>query len=237
MEIHVRELRKTFTRGADQIGALRGISFGVTPGEFIALSGPSGSGKSTLLHVLGGLEGADGGQVLVDDQDIAGLDSEGLAMYRRHRVGFVFQAFHLMPALTAAENVMLPMVPLAGAEEAKRARAEAAMDAVNIRHRAHHLPGELSGGEQQRVAVARAIVNQPELLLADEPTGELDHDNGQLILGLLENLSRTDGRIVILASHDPEVTGRTRRVIRLRDGELLEDTAAPPPGEDERSSR
>ena len=228
MEIRVRDLQKTFSRGADQIGALRGISFDVPPGEFLALSGPSGSGKSTLLHILGGLEGTDGGQVLVDDQDLAALGPEALAMYRRHRVGFVFQAFQLMTALTALENVMLPMVPLQGTEEEKQVRAEAVMDAVNIRHRAHHLPGELSGGEQQRVAVARAIVNDPELILADEPTGELDHDNGQLILALLEKLSATDGRMVIVASHDPEVTGRTRRVLRLRDGELLEDVRSAP---------
>ncbi len=224
MEIRVRDLTKTFVRGTGEVAALRGLCFDVTPGEFIAVRGPSGSGKSTMLHILGGLEAADAGQVVIDDQNLAELGPEELAMYRRHRVGFVFQAFHLMRALTALENVMLPMVPLRGAEEHKLARAQKAMNAANILHRAEHLPGELSGGEQQRVAVARAMVNEPELILADEPTGELDHDNGRLILDLLEELSAADGCTVILASHDPEVTGRAPRLLQLRDGELLADT-------------
>ncbi len=220
MEIRLESVHKTYRLGDNQVRAIRDVSLDLPPGDFVALSGPSGAGKSTLLGLIGGLERPDEGHVWAGDRDLATLGSEDLAMYRRHNVGFVFQAFRLLPALTAFENVMMPVVPLAGSDREKRDKARAAMERTNIDHRADHLPGELSGGEQQRVAIARAIVNGPDLIIADEPTGELDRDNGQRIMELLHALNSNGETTVLLASHDPEAVSAAERIVTLVDGQI-----------------
>lgn len=200
--------------------ALAEVSFSIRLGEFVGLSGPSGAGKSTLLNILGGLDRPTCGQVIVGGKDLNTLDDTELALYRRQTVGFVFQAANLLPALTVFENVMLPLVPIRMGEDEKIARVESALDEANIAHRASHLPGELSGGEQQRAAVARAVVNDPQLILADEPTGELDAANAARILELLKRLNN-EGRTVIIASHDAASIEITDRVLRLEEGVLV----------------
>ena len=220
--IFASQLTRTYHRSNGQLQALAEVSFSIPQGEFVGLSGHSGSGKSTLLNIIGGLDRATSGQVIVGGTDFSTLDDTGLALYRRETVGFVFQAANLLPALTVIENVMLPLVPIAMSDADKIERVDRALDEANIAHRASHLPGELSGGEQQRTAIARAIVNDPQLLLADEPTGELDADNSQLILELLIRLSN-EGRTVIIASHDAKVISMTHRVMKLEEGVLVND--------------
>jgi putative ABC transport system ATP-binding protein len=220
VDIRVESVSKTYRLGDGEVRAIRDVSLELPSGDFTALSGPSGAGKSTLLGLIGGLERPDEGHVWAGDNDLAVLGSEELAMYRRHSVGFVFQAFRLLPALTALENVMLPLVPLPGAQSTKRDKVMAALERVNIAHRAEHLPGELSGGEQQRVAIARAIVNEPDLVIADEPTGELDRDNGRRIMALLGELNGDGKTSVLLASHDPDVVSAARRTVTLVDGQI-----------------
>lgn len=214
-------LSKHYTIGTREVIALSEVSFQVAPGGLIGLSGPSGSGKSTLLNILGGLDRPTAGSVSVNGHALAGMSDDELTLYRRNTCGFVFQASYLIPALTVMENVMLPLIPLPLAEAEKVQRVLAALEQVNITHRAEHLPGELSGGEQQRTAVARAIVNQPSLILADEPTGELDADNAARIMELLTGFT-DQGRTVIVASHDADVIGVMDRVLRLENGSLLD---------------
>jgi len=215
---------RTYRRAAAELAALSDVSLSVREGEFVGVSGHSGAGKSTLLNLIGGLDRPSSGSVIVGGTDLGALNEAALAVYRRETVGFVFQDASLVPALTVLENVMLPLVPLPGGEAEKTRRVEAAMAEVNIGHRASHLPGELSGGEQQRAAVARAMVNDPRLILADEPTGELDADNAGRILALLERLNR-QGRTVIIASHDRNTIAGTGRVLHLREGTLVGDGA------------
>jgi len=223
LDIRVDSVSKTYRLGAAEVQAVRELTMALPAGDFVCLAGPSGAGKSTLLNLIGGLEKPDQGRVLAGDKDLTSLNSEGLAMYRRHSVGFVFQAFRLLPALTAFENVVMPLVPMVGSEKEKREKATAALERVNIAHRAQHLPGELSGGEQQRVAVARAIVNNPDLIIADEPTGELDRANGQRIMQLLRELNQQGLATVLLASHDPEVIAAARRVVTMVDGQIASE--------------
>ncbi|NPV49406.1 MAG: ABC transporter ATP-binding protein [Armatimonadetes bacterium] len=211
---------KTYRTGAKQVLALSEISFELGEGEIVGLSGPSGSGKSTLLNILGGLDRPTSGTVLVDGVPLHELSDDALTLYRRQTVGFVFQASYLVPSLTVQENVMLPLLPAPLSPEEKEARVTAALEQVNITHRASHLPGELSGGEQQRAAVARAIVNQPRLILADEPTGELDAANAARIVELLSGFAG-EGRTVVIASHDPDVIAVTDRVIQLQAGTVV----------------
>ncbi|MBD3292090.1 MAG: ATP-binding cassette domain-containing protein [Armatimonadia bacterium] len=220
--VDVRNVRRTYRRSETELAALDDISLAVPEGELAGIVGHSGAGKSTLLNIIGGLDRPSGGTVVVGGTDLGTLDEAGLAVYRRETVGFVFQDASLVPALTVYENVMLPLVPLAADREEKAERVEAALAEVNIAHRAEHLPGELSGGEQQRAAVARAVVNDPELILADEPTGELDSENAGRILTLLERLNG-QGRTVIIASHDADTIAVTRRVFRLEEGALVGD--------------
>jgi ABC-type lipoprotein export system ATPase subunit len=224
LDIRIEHVAKSYRLGKVDVVALRDVNLELPAGDFVSLSGPSGAGKSTLLGIVGGLERPDAGRVLAGDQDLTALDSEGLAMYRRHSVGFIFQSFRLLPALTALENVMIPLVPLAESDEAKQKQVVEALDRVNIAHRANHLPGELSGGEQQRVAIARAIVNEPDVILADEPTGELDRKNGELIMQLLRDLNESGSATIIIASHDPEVFGAARRQVKLEDGRVVAET-------------
>lgn len=218
--ISVSQVTRTYQRSDGELPALAEVSFAVEDGELLGLVGHSGAGKSTLLNILGGLDRPTSGQVVVGGTDLNSLDDSGLALYRRETVGFVFQAANLLSALTVFENVMLPLVPIDLKDEEKVVRVESALDEANIAHRATHLPGELSGGEQQRAAVARAVVNDPRLVLADEPTGELDSENAGRVLELLARL-HNEGRTVVIASHDAATIDVTERVVMLRDGSML----------------
>ncbi|BAQ48974.1 ABC transporter ATP-binding protein [Methylobacterium aquaticum] len=208
-------------RGAARVHILKGISLDVAPGEAVGLVGPSGSGKSTLLMTMAGLERPDSGRVLVEGTDLAGLDEDALARFRGRRIGIVFQSFHLVPTMTALENVALPL-ELADAPDA-HARAARELEAVGLGHRLHHYPAQLSGGEQQRVAIARAIAPEPAILVADEPTGNLDEATGAQIVDLLFALKRDRGATLVLVTHDPGLARLCDRTVRLRSG--LIDTA------------
>lgn len=222
MALSANLLSKVYSTGTREVIALSEVSFLLDEGELIGLSGPSGSGKSTLLNILGGLDRPTSGTVVVENAALQTLNDDELTLYRRNTCGFVFQAANLVPALTVFENVMLPLIPLPLSEAEKEERVQAALEQANIDHRATHLPGELSGGEQQRTAVARAIVNQPRVILADEPTGELDADNAARVMEILTSF--TDQRkTVIIASHDADVIQVTDRVLRLENGCLIED--------------
>lgn len=219
-QVSASVVSKVYRLGAREVSALCEVSFTLGAGQLVGLSGPSGSGKSTLLNILGGLDRPTSGAVLVNDQPLHELSDDGLTLYRRNTVGFVFQAAHLVPALTVQENVMLPLIPARLPEAEKEERVRQALEQANIAHRADHLPGELSGGEQQRAAVARAIVNQPSLILADEPTGELDSDNASRVMEILTGFT-DQGRTVVIASHDTDVIAVTDRVLRLENGTLM----------------
>ncbi|NOX44703.1 MAG: ABC transporter ATP-binding protein [Caldiserica bacterium] len=208
-----------------EVEALRGVDLGVARGEFLAVTGPSGSGKSTLLHLMGCLDRPTKGRVLFEGEDVSALRATALARIRNRRVGFVFQSFNLSPTLSALGNVELPMI-FAGVPRRERLRrARELLARVGLTERERHLPAELSGGEQQRVAIARALANSPDLLLADEPTGNLDSETGRGVLSLLSG-SNADGVTVVVVTHDPEVAGIAHRVLRIRDGRIVEDTDA-----------
>lgn len=213
----LRQVSKAYSRG---VTALRDVSLEIARGEFVAVVGPSGSGKSTLLHLVGGLDRPSSGEVQVGRLVLNGRAN--LTMFRRRTVGFVFQFHHLIPVLTALENVELPMVALRIPPSARRRRAAHLLERVGLAHRLTHLPADLSGGESQRVAVARALANDPELILADEPTGELDSENGHAVVGLLEELNR-EGRTVVIVTHNPQVSAAARREVALRDGKITKD--------------
>ncbi len=208
----------SLTSEAGPVDILRGISLDVPDGEAVGLVGPSGSGKSTLLMVIAGLERPTGGRVVVADQDLGALSEDGLALFRRDNLGIVFQSFHLVPTMTALENVAIPL-ELAGRRDAfDRARTE--LDAVGLSHRLGHYPSQLSGGEQQRVALARAVAGEPRLILADEPTGNLDGQTGGQIVDLLFGLHRRVGATLVLITHDPALAHMCDRVVHLRDGQV-----------------
>jgi putative ABC transport system ATP-binding protein len=217
-----RDLGKRFGEGPSAVEALRGVDLAVERGEFVAVMGPSGSGKSTLLALLGALATPSGGSYSVDGVDIGALDAERRADFRRDTLGFVFQSFHLLPALTLLENVMLPLAVTAGARAEKAARGRAALERVGLAGKASRLPGEVSGGEAERAAVARAIVNQPPLLLADEPTGNLDSQTGRRVMALLEGLSR-EGVTVVMVTHSDECARYAHRILHMRDGVLVRE--------------
>ena len=219
-------LAKTYVSGGREITVLRDITFELEPGGFLAITGPSGSGKSTLLGLLAGLDRPSRGQVLLDGQDLSSRSEDQRAEIRAEKVGFVFQSFHLIPTLTARENIQVPM-ELRG--EDGRARAGELLDRVGLGDRGHHYPAQLSGGEQQRVAVARAFVHDPRILFADEPTGNLDAANGANVVGLLGELNRELGTTLVLVTHDPELADRAHRVLRLRDGAIVSDSAPEDP--------
>jgi putative ABC transport system ATP-binding protein len=222
--VRTEALHKTFTGGeAAAVAAVRDVNLTVAAGEFVAITGASGSGKSTLLHMIGGITRPTSGRVLLEGVDLATLDDDGLAAVRRRRIGFVFQRYNLLPELTLAENVALPLV-LDGKRPAESdAAARSALDAVGMGHRAAHRPDELSGGEQQRGAIARALVTSPAIVLADEPTGALDSANSVRVVELLERLVAERGQTVILVTHDPVVAAAARRVVRMRDGRVEAD--------------
>ncbi len=215
----MRDLRLTVPSAAGPVNILAGIDLEVQPGEAVGIVGPSGSGKTSLLMVLAGLEQATGGRVAVAGQELTGLDEDALARFRRRTVGIVFQAFHLIPAMTALENVSVPL-ELAGERDAA-ARARASLESVGLGHRLTHLPGQLSGGEQQRVALARAFAPRPRLLLADEPTGNLDHATGTAVMDLLFGMREAHGTTLLLITHDPALANRCDRRVRIADGRVL----------------
>jgi putative ABC transport system ATP-binding protein len=212
------DVRLTLAGNAGPVEILRGISLAVNAGETVGLVGPSGSGKSSLLMLMGGLDRATGGQVVALGQDLGGMDEDALARFRRGNMGVVFQSFHLIPTMTALENVAIPLELARAPDAFDRARAE--LVAVGLGHRMDHYPSQLSGGEQQRVALARAAAPRPAILLADEPTGNLDATNGQAIMDLLFGLRDRHGATLVLVTHAPELAARCDRVIRLDDGRL-----------------
>jgi putative ABC transport system ATP-binding protein len=218
-------LTKIYGEGATEVRALDGVDFVVDPGEFVAIMGPSGSGKSTLLHVVGALEPATGGTVALEGMRYDGLEDDELTRLRRERMGFVFQFFNLLPSLSALENVLLPALIARRADEAMRARGAELLRRVGLGGRAEHTPSELSGGEQQRVSIARALLLQPHLVLADEPTGNLDSRAGAQILRLLRELNRDEDVTIVMVTHDPSAAAIADRVVFLRDGRVCEEVA------------
>jgi putative ABC transport system ATP-binding protein len=216
--IALHDVDLSLGRGPARVHILKGISLSVDKGDAVGLIGPSGSGKSTLLMTMAGLERPDSGKVIVDGTDLSGLDEDALARFRGRRIGIVFQSFHLVPTMTALENVALPL-ELAGENEAFE-RAEAELQAVGLGHRLHHYPAQLSGGEQQRVAIARAIVPNPAILVADEPTGNLDENTGGSVIDLLFALKRDRGATLVLVTHDLNLARLCDRMVRLRSGQV-----------------
>ncbi len=219
----VEGAEKIYSNGQQEVAALRGVSFSVREGEFISLMGPSGCGKSTLLHLCGAIDRPSRGRVTLDGAQLDSLTEEESSRLRRERVGFVFQFFNLLPTLTVSENVALPRMLAGRSERESRASALALLDRVGMLSRAAHFPAELSGGEMQRTAVARALINEPRLLLADEPTGNLDSENGSQVMQLLAALNRDLGKTIILATHSEEAASYTTRTIRMKDGLIVSD--------------
>ena len=221
--IAVRNLVKTIRNAAHEVQIIRDISFDVPARQFVAVMGPSGSGKSTLLGLIAGLDAPTSGSIIIDGQDITQLTEDELAQLRGHKLGFVFQSYHLIPTLTAFENVILPMELSGRYNGASTKRAEHLLESVGLIDRRDHYPVQLSGGEQQRVALARAFMMKPAVLLADEPTGNLDSGNGRHVLELLINLNEVEGTTLILVTHDEMLATRAQRRIVLRDGRIVED--------------
>jgi putative ABC transport system ATP-binding protein len=224
--VEVRHLTKVFGSGHAQVEALRGIDLTVAANEFVAIMGSSGSGKSTLLHLIAGLDAPTSGTIRVGDDDLSSLNDDQLTLLRRRRMGFIFQAFNLLDALTAEENVALPLLIDGVSETEAHQRAVACLERVGLASRRNHLPKQLSGGEQQRVAIARALVTSPLLLLADEPTGNLDSANGSQVITLLRNLVDQHGQTILMVTHNPSHAEMTDRLIRLRDGCVVAEPAA-----------
>jgi putative ABC transport system ATP-binding protein len=221
--IEVHDVSKTFALGQIKVRALRNVSLQIHRGDFVAIMGSSGSGKSTLMNILGCLDIPSSGRYLIDGVDVSHLDEDDLSDLRNRKIGFVFQSFNLIPRTSAQANVELPMAYAGLSRPERRRRATAALEAVGIGRRARHQPSELSGGEQQRVAVARAIVVNPALILADEPTGNLDSHATEEILRIFARLN-TQGRTVVLITHEPDVAAQAKRMLRLQDGRIVDDT-------------
>jgi putative ABC transport system ATP-binding protein len=219
--IELRNITKTVTSGSEALTILDDVSVSIPDGQFVAVTGASGSGKSTLLGLIAGLDAPTSGQIIVDGSEVTAMSEDALAKLRSEKIGFVFQSFHLIPSLTAYENIIIPMEIL-GSNNAEQ-RAERLLEAVGLTERGHHYPSELSGGEQQRVAIARAFANRPKILLADEPTGNLDSKNGQHIFDLMKSLHRQNGVTLVLVTHDDSLARQAQRQIILKDGRVVED--------------
>ena len=220
--IEIKDVTKTYQMGEMEVRALRGISLEICPGELVAIMGPSGSGKSTLMNILGALDVPTSGLYMLDGQDVSAMDDDHLAEIRNRKIGFVFQSFNLLPRTSALANVELPLV-YAGAKN-RRERAIAALELVGLGDRIRHNPNELSGGQQQRVAIARALVNNPSIILADEPTGNLDSKSGAEIMRIFQDLNALQGITIVFVTHEPEIAEHTHRIIRLQDGRVLRDS-------------
>lgn len=220
--IEVKDLRKEYKNDSVVTTALDGVSFSISEGEFVAIMGPSGSGKSTLMHIMGFLDRASFGSYKFEGQKIEDLTDDELAYIRNEKMGFVFQFFNLLPRTTVFDNVKLPLIYTKISKQEKNKRVEEAIKAVELSHRIHHMPNQLSGGEQQRVAIARAIVNQPSVIFADEPTGNLDTKSGQQILRILKDLNEA-GNTIILVTHEKEIADKAKRLIELKDGKIITD--------------
>ncbi len=226
--IELRNVSRIYRRGADEVHALEGVSLKIERGRFVALMGPSGSGKSTLLNLVAGLDQPSAGEVVIADQPLTGLSEDELAVFRSQHVGIVFQFFNLIPVLNARENVELPLLLTKLRKPDRRKRAMTALGVVGLSERAEHRPSELSGGEQQRVAIARAIVSDPEIVVADEPTGDLDAKNAEEVLGLLRDLHTQFGKTVVMVTHDARAENYVDQVYRLDKGVLLEEARGLP---------
>ncbi|MFY1674978.1 ABC transporter ATP-binding protein [Plantactinospora sp. WMMB334] len=227
MAIEAVDLVRAYGLGGASVTALRGVSLAIAAGDYVAVVGPSGSGKSTLMHLLGGLDRPTAGRLVIGGRDVAALDAAELARLRNETIGFVFQSFHLLPRTSAVDNVALPLVYRGISGRRRRDLAAAVLGRVGLGHRLDHRPNQLSGGEQQRVAIARALVTDPVLLLADEPTGNLDSTTGESVLTLLEELNVDSGVALVLVTHDREVAARAHRQIVMRDGRIVTPAAVP----------
>jgi putative ABC transport system ATP-binding protein len=223
--LSVRDATKTYRQGDTEVNALSGITLDIAAGELVAIVGPSGSGKSTLLHLLGGLDVPTSGDIMIDGASIARMSDDEVTIFRRRSIGFVFQFFNLMPTLSAEENVALPLLLDGKRNREIRPRVAAALDAVGLGHRRAHRPDELSGGEMQRVAIARALVIEPKLILADEPTGNLDSSTGEQILDLICRANRERGATVVMVTHDAKAAAHGTRLVTMRDGRIVGDGA------------
>jgi len=219
--VSIRDLNKVYRQGEIQVTALNQVSIDIQTGEFVVLMGPSGSGKSTLLHIIAGIDRASSGSVLVQGINVANLTESQLADWRNQNVGFVFQSFNLIPVLTAAENVELPLLLTALGRAERRRQVALALDLVGLADRGHHRPDQMSGGQQQRVAIARALVTDPTLIVADEPTGNLDAKSATDVLSILQALSRDSRKTVIMVTHDPKAAGYGTRSLHLEKGEIV----------------
>jgi putative ABC transport system ATP-binding protein len=218
--VDVQNVTKEYRRGSEIVHVLQDLSLSIPAGDFLALMGPSGSGKTTLLNLLGGIDRPTSGGIRVNGEDIAGYSESGLARWRAHNVGFVFQLYHLLPVLSAERNVELPLLLTGLSAADRKRRVQAALQLTGIADRAKHKPAELSGGQEQRVGIARAIVADPLLLLCDEPTGDLDRKSGDEILDLLQALNREQGKTIVMVTHDPHAAARARRILYMNKGRL-----------------